>query len=192
MSSVNLRSFRPFGDCKMHCNPKRVCKIGNSGTALAARAVGAIPGHCLRNLVISRRQYGRAASNPLWPAGRGAVASTVTAATSVSIACLLPPETRLRTPTERRLPRKSFRLYPDSFLLSIHSFGPCNRGFKEWRVPWAAVTPFDLPTHARCGSRVRVGRQLVQHEVRHVRAVHARRQEKAPDMATMTRCCWSG
>ena len=56
--SVNLRSSRPFGDCKTHCNPKRVCKIGDSCRPPAASAAGVIPGQCLRNLVISRRQYG--------------------------------------------------------------------------------------------------------------------------------------
>ena len=58
MSSVDLRSFRPFGDGKTHCNPKRVCKMGDSCKPPAASAAGAIPGHCLGILVISRRQYG--------------------------------------------------------------------------------------------------------------------------------------
>jgi hypothetical protein len=57
--SVNLRSFRLFCDFGWHCKPKQVCKIGDSGKPPTASDAGEISGHCLSNLVICRRQYGR-------------------------------------------------------------------------------------------------------------------------------------
>ena len=46
--------------------------------------------------------------------------------------------------------------------------------------------PIELPTHARRGSKVRIGRELVQHEVRNVRTGNAHRPEKAADRMTLT------
>jgi hypothetical protein len=57
--SVNLRSFRLFCDFGWHCKLKQVYKIGDSCRPPAASAAGVVPGHCLSNLVIGRRQYGR-------------------------------------------------------------------------------------------------------------------------------------
>jgi hypothetical protein len=59
LHSVNLRSFRLFCDFGWHCKPKQVCKIGDSCTPPAASDAGEISGHCLSNLVIGRRQYGK-------------------------------------------------------------------------------------------------------------------------------------
>jgi hypothetical protein len=52
--SVNLRNI---SDCKLDCNPKRVCKIANSGTLRAALRVTS-SAHWFRNLMIGRRQHG--------------------------------------------------------------------------------------------------------------------------------------
>jgi hypothetical protein len=58
MHSVNLRSFGLLRNFRWYCKPKRVFKIGDSGKPPDASAAGEIPGHCLSNLVICRRQYG--------------------------------------------------------------------------------------------------------------------------------------